>query len=296
MTAADLLTQTRPTRTPPGTSWSKDERPVLAFDWGAHQIHTTRDGSRVRVYANCEELLADLDQPYRLVAEATFESSDPERRVLLIDAIRTAGHELYVFRPLRTARRRAAAGQTTKTHDIDARTIWDLAVTLPNHVYPIVRTPAEQHVAHRQAVNLEYNRVRSAGGKKELARQAAAILGPLEQQSPVARAVLGNASQRQYAESLLAAAYFAAQHSRSRDEFERLLGLSGSAYPSLLRSDVHHHHVRHLRKRNPKLPDGERLMTALRRDYATAKASSTGRGSAPPASRGSATVSRRVRS
>jgi hypothetical protein len=43
--------------------------------------------------------------------------------------------------------------------------------------------------------------------------------------------------------------FFAAKRVRSRDEFERLLGLHGSAYPSLLRSEVHHHSFRFARKR-----------------------------------------------
>ena len=64
--------------------------------------------------------------------------------------------------------------------------------------------------------------------------QAIAILGPYKELPEERRPALGNG--KEYSSSLLAAAMFAAQNATSRDEFERLLGLHGSGYPSLLRS------------------------------------------------------------
>src|SRR5690606_19738215 len=86
------------------------------------------------------------------------------------------------------------------------------------------------------------------GRKQQYARLARQVLGPYRELSDDAKLVFGNGTSYG-SESLLAAIVFAAEHTSTRAEFERLLGPRRSAHPSLLRSDIHAHSFRHARKR-----------------------------------------------
>jgi len=205
----------------------------------------TFDGDLVSRMASVDELLASLSSPHKIVAESTFESWDPDRRRSLVAALRAAGHELYVFRPIHTARARAAA-TTEKSDANDALTIHALASGGRLHVYPLPDADPEWEDL-RDGANREYQRIRLSGAKDDLVARAVEVLGPYDDLGDDARRVLGNGSK--YSPALIAAVFFAAGVARSRDEFERLLGLHGSAYPTLLRSEVHHHSFRHARKR-----------------------------------------------
>jgi hypothetical protein len=218
--------------------------PVVALDWAIHAVHVTFDGQRVDRYDRVDDLLATLTEPHRIVAEATFESWDPERRRNVLAQIRDAGHEIHVYRPIHTARHRAP--DMDKSDENDARVIYRIASEQRIHTYPPV-DPDPVWVSKRETLNREYTHLRLTGGKDSLTAAATAVLGPYDALDEQARSVLGNG--KKYSPSLLAAAYFAAQHSTSRSEFERLLGLHGSGHPSVLRSEVHHHSFRHARKR-----------------------------------------------
>lgn len=205
----------------------------------------TFDGVEVVRLRSFDELSGLLLVPHKIVAESTFESWDPLRRKAIVDALRAAGHEIYVFRPIHTARVRGSSA-TAKSDANDARTIHAIASASRLHVYPLPDVDPEW-VERREGANREYQRIRLSGEKDLLVAEAVAVLGPYRLLDDDARAVLGNGST--YSPSLLAAVFFAAQRARSRDEFERLLGLHGSAYPSLLRSEVHHHSFRFARRR-----------------------------------------------
>lgn len=232
---------------PPGGAGllAADPRPLVALDWSFRGVHVTTDGVTVTRHSSVDELLAVLAVPHKILAESTFESWDPVRRRDVVARLRDAGHEIYVFRPIHTARARGSAA-TAKSDENDARTIHSIATAGRLHVYPLPDADPEWG-ERRDGANREYQRIRLSGEKDLLVAEAARVLGPYRDLDDSARSVLGNG--KAYSPSLLAAAYFAAQRCRSRDEFERMLGLHGSAYPSLLRSEVHHHSFRFARRR-----------------------------------------------
>ncbi len=220
-----------------------DPRTMVAFDWSAGRTHATWDGRTVSVYESIDALVDQLKEPTKMVAEATFESFDPDRRSQVLERLRSLGHELYVYRPKSTARRRPAG--SVKSDEEDARVIHQLAATGQVHLYR-APTPCTEEQQFRIDANLEYNRIRLQGGKAALQAAAIDLLGPYKELPAHVRVIYG---ANGYCESLLAAAYFAARRARSRNEFERLLGLHESGYPSLLRSEVHHHAYRHAARR-----------------------------------------------
>jgi hypothetical protein len=221
-----------------------DTRPLVAVDWSVHRIHYTFDGVSVATAVDLGELLTQLTVAHRIVVESTFESWDPARRTGFIRDARAAGHELYAYRPIHTARRRPEGMKKTDAND--ALVIHMIASSSNLHLYKLPELD-EDWSAFRVAANREYALLRLAGGKDELTTAAKAILGPYGTLDADARTVLGNG--KTYSPSLTAAVYFAATKAPTRAEFERLLGLHGSAHPSLLRSEIHHHSFRHARKR-----------------------------------------------
>jgi len=223
---------------------SKDQRPVVAMDWSLHGVHVTFDGEVVTFYPSVKEFVESLETPHQICAEATFESWDAAGRAAIVIWIRSRGHELYVYRPIHTAR---ARGDMPKSDANDARVIYSIAGANKLHLYPIPDVDSEW-ATFRQECNREYQKLRLSGtGKDALVKSAEAILGPYKELDDETRSVLGNGTK--YSPALLAATYFAAAHSRSRDVYERLLGLHGSAHPSLLRSEVHTHSFRWARRR-----------------------------------------------
>jgi hypothetical protein len=247
-----------------------DTRPLVALDWSAHAVHVTFDGRNVTKLTGVEDLLPLLDRPHRVVAESTFESWNPTRRAQAITAIREAGHEIYVFRSAVTAKTRAELGWE-KSDSVDARVIHRIASEGRIHLYPIP-DPDPEWVSRREDLAREYLQIRLGGGKDDLAAAAKEILGRYRDLDPEAQEVLGNTKRGTYSNSILAVTYFAAQHTTTRAEFERLLGLHGSAYPSIFRSDVLHHSYRHARKRGVSWNAYRRQ---LRRTYRTLRAALT---------------------
>jgi hypothetical protein len=230
-----------------------DPRPVVAIDWSFHQIHATFDGELVERFTSVDALLQDprLCVPHKIAAEATFESWDPERRRSILVALRSSGHELYVYRPLNTARARSSLG-LTKSDELDAKVIWMHATHPKFHLY----TPKDvnpEWATRFAAAQKEYALLRLTGEKSEMASKAAEVLGPLSSRSECSRAVL--ASAQGYSETILAVLWFCASKDLTRNEMEKLVGLSAAGYPSLLRSELHTHSARHARKRLLQLPN-----------------------------------------
>lgn len=217
-----------------------DPRPLVAFDWSLHGVHVTHDGEQVTFYPSVTAFLDALSAPHQICAEATFESWDPQARRDLVGELRSRGHELYVYRPLHTARARGKA--IKKSNENDARVIYAIASAGTMHLYPLP-DPDPVWAAFRERCNRDYDMIRRGGGKGELAAAAMRILGRYQDLSPEQRSVLGN--DRVYSPTFLAATYFVALRTRSRPVFERLLGLHGSGYPTLLRSEIHTHCFRH---------------------------------------------------
>lgn len=234
-------------------SSAADERPVVALDWSFHEIHATFDGESVERFASVEVLLQDprLATPHKIAAESTFESWDPDRRRSLLAALRSSGHELYVYRPLNTARARTSLG-LAKSDELDAKVIYLHAVHPKFHLY-VPKEVDPEWASRFASAQKEYALLRLSGEKSTLAAAAAAVLGPLESRSESSRATLSSAQG--YSETILAVLWFCAYKNFTRNEMEKLVGMHASAYPSLLRSEIHTHSARHARKRLAQLPN-----------------------------------------
>lgn len=238
----------------------RDPRPLVAVDWSARGLHITFDGVAVRQLEALEDLLEHLgDTPHRIAVESTIESWNPPRRQWFAETARSKGHEVYVFRPIHTARERAKLG-LIKSDAADACVIWRIGQEGRIHLYPLP-TPDLEWSSRRVSANTEYIRARGEGSKKALADEAARCLGPYRDLDVRRQRLLGNG--RTYYEALLAATYFAASKAKTRDEYERFLGLHGSAYPSILRSEVHHHAFRWLSKQGVEWTEFRRELRAL---------------------------------
>ena len=219
------------------------------------------DGMAAHRLAPIDELLDQLDTPHRIVTESTFESWRPDRRQPVAARAASEGHVLEVVHPLQAERMRAHL-ELAKSDENDARAIFAIAQEGRVHTYGIL-APDQEWAKFRVRANREYNRLRKGGGKADLLAQAKAILGPFGEQSRDAQAALGNRGK--YSEALICACYFAALRCTSRGQYERLLGLHGSAYPSLLRSEVHQHSAKY-RVRHEKNPNGGLEWTVYRRE------------------------------
>ena len=211
----------------------------VAFDWSRFQVDYTFDGTTSAVVADLPallEVLAELGEPCDIVCEATFESYEPEKRQWFIDECARRGHRLRVFNPRLTAYRRTRDG-IEKDDATDSLVIFKIA--FESSVHLAVPKPVDSAwVEKRERVNREHTISRFTGTKDALAEQAIDVLGPYGELTEDQRLVLGNG--REYAIPLLSAIVRATMHATSREEFERLLGLYANAYPSHLRSDVHH--------------------------------------------------------
>lgn len=241
---------------------SGPHRPTVALDWSGHHVHATFDGKAVERLPDVGALLDRLATPHRIVCEATLESYDAGRRAAVLARIDRDGHELVVFNPRQTARARKR-WDVTKSDANDARVIFRLAAEGRVHLMAAVE-PDPVWTRRRDVANRQYTRIRGSARKDELVVAAEAALGPYHDLDDDARAALGNG--KGWMASVVAAAFFAAQWARSRDEFERLLGLHASAYPSLLRSEIHKHGYPHLAKRDV---TWAQLRRELRRVYRT---------------------------
>lgn len=223
-----------------------DARTLVALDWSFSAVHTTFDGATVARWADMGVFLDSLESPHKIVAESSFESWDPVRRLATIDRLRSAGHELYVFRPKYTSRLRTQLPDLVKSDENDTRLIYMIATNGKHHLYPVPSVD-QAWVSFRADANKEWGLCRLTAAKKRYEAAAVAVLGPYGNQSTERQLALGNG--RAYSPTLLAVLYFCAQRCATRNEFERLVGLHGSAYPSLLRSEVHNHSMKHARNR-----------------------------------------------
>lgn len=225
-----------------------DVRPVMAFDWSAGNLDCTHDGQKVFSVKTVEQLAAMLMVPHKIVCEASFESFVPGRRQAMARMLRDAGHEIYVFRPTATARFRYK-NEIEKSNTNDSQVIYRIATETDTHVYPLLAHDPEW-VDQRVKLNRKYFEIKMSKQKPELLiKPAKKILGWYSKLPADQKLMYGNGKADKYSETMLAAVYYATQHTSNRYDFERLLGLWQSAHPSLLRSDIHHHGYGTVRKR-----------------------------------------------
>lgn len=181
----------------------------------------------------------------------------------MVQLLRDAGHELYVFRPTATGRFRKV-NKIDKSNSNDALVIYRIATETRTHIYPLL-DPNPEWTERRETINRRYLEIRAAQQKAELLiNPTKEILGKFSKLSNEDKVMYGNSKLDGYCETLLAAVYYATSVTTSRGEFERVLGLWQSAHPSLLRSDMHHHAFRSQRRRGVTIADFRRTARRLR--------------------------------
>lgn len=240
-----------------------DTRPLVVFDWSANALDCTFDGKKVFQVKKVEQLAEMLTEPHRIVCEASFESFIPGRRHAMAKMLRDAGHEIYTFRPTATARYRHNH-EIEKSNVNDAVVIYKIATETNTHICRLL-DPDPEWFARAAALNREYFIIKMSKQKPDqLIKPAKKILGWYSKLTPEQRVMWGNGKADKYSETMLAVTYFATLHTTNRYEFERLLGLRQSGYPSLLRSDTHHHGYGSLRKREVTMSEYRRAIRNLR--------------------------------
>lgn len=248
---------------PVSQGFKNDPRPALAFDWSAGNLDCTFDGETVFSVKTVEHLAAQLNTPHKIVCEASFESFVPGRRHAMAAMLREAGHELYVFRPTATEKFRRK-NSIEKSNTNDSQVIYRIATETETHTYPLL-APDPDWVERRIRLNKEYFLIKMTKRKPELLiKPAKKILGWFSKLPPETKLMYGNGKADKYSETLLAAVYFATLNTTNRYDFERVLGLWESAHPSLLRSDIHHHGYKAVRKRGVTMSEYRKAARNLR--------------------------------
>ena len=159
-----------------------DGRTLVALDWSFSAVHATFDGSAVARWADMGVFLDSLDSPHKIVAESSFESWDPARRLAMIDRLRAAGHELYVFRPKYTARLRAQLPDMEKTDENDARLIYMIATNGKHH---LTSASDDLHKGHVKWLESELIRLAKEASRAALANSTTPPLPKLPEHDSV---------------------------------------------------------------------------------------------------------------
>lgn len=234
------------------------------FDWKRGQIDGLWEDSDTLVrFGSLTDLLESLDEPTILVCEATVESYNPQVRTRLIAESTAAGHVWRVFAARLTRRHGRNVGFTEadKTDEFDAWLIRDLARTHPEWL----KTPrigdeeGLDHLDHIAAASRELNRLRNTNvdfvitprsrkrkvvtGKDRWHEHLVTLLPAYDLLTPTQQIAFGDG--KSYSKSLIPAVAMATKHARNRADFEQITGLFIGGHPSQIRSDVHHHNMRH---------------------------------------------------
>lgn len=212
----------------------------------------TDDSDEVTKYPTFDALLDSIEEPSRIIGECTFESYEPTRRDAVIARMEIEGHEFRVFSPRQTPRVRSKMSLEKSDYN-DALAIREigrtgLALKDPTSVAPIERQEKAK-AANLELRNLRrsYRQVDSSRSKagfkmvseKDIYAQKIISLlpkfGSLTTEQQVAFKGTGG-----YSKVLIAAVAMATKHSETRKDFDHITGLYSNAYPSQIRSDVHH--------------------------------------------------------
>ena len=261
------MTITAPAPLPTSRSaFDNDSRAFVATDWASGRSDFTFDGTTTDHVKSFEELLTILGNvPHKILLESSFESFVPGRRFLMLALARSFGHEVYVFRPTATARYRQThsltsddrivvrtgigtpedTGPLPKDPDgcgaLDSRVIYNIGIMERTHVYPMMYADPDWYAVHSARTDTYFLLKMTKQKPAQLIKPAKALLGWFSKLSDADKLAFGNGAANSYNESLLAAVYYTTATAWGRKEFERQLGLHGSGYPALLRSEIYHH-------------------------------------------------------
>lgn len=252
----------------------EDSRPLIALDWAQRAVHYTLDG--VEVF-EAPDLLSALEgqPPSKVALENTFESYDLRiRRAMTLEA-RALGHEVYGIRPKNTASYRRSLGVEKTSDEDDARYIFAMAMETSKH-FSVFRLPlSDEETEHREGLASAYVKMRYRGEKPALVKRAKELVTPWKELPEEEQKIAGSAG---YAPSLLAPVLYATEATSSRSEFEALLGLHGSGHPTIFRSEIYHHWMRHQRKKGATLSECRRFIRKLRGEMIQALRAATDEG------------------
>lgn len=239
--------------------------PTLYFDWKRGKVDGLWDHSDVPVrFHSLAAMLDSLTEPTTLVCETPVESFSPATRTRLILESTAKGHTWRVFRPKATRLYAEAYGYTIadKSDKFDTWIIRELARAHPEWLKaPRVRDESgTADLAHVRAASQELNKLRNTdvgftpvgvrGGKPKVITakdgyyaDLVLFLPDYATLTPTQKIALGDG--KSYSKSLIPAVAMATKHSTSRRDFEQICGLFDNGYPTLIRSDIHHHNMRH---------------------------------------------------
>jgi len=242
-----------------------------AFDWGSRAgklvFVSLDDIDGAPVYsARLEDFIREYE-PKQLFAETTFESYEVDRYNYVLDVAKMHGTAIYTLSSRTTAHRRNEIG--TEKDDLgDARLIARLALEFVNgkgtqnpgngHASPHPFTTHFRLARPRGAVERTMSDLRKRLTKElvKLRREGYPKTSPVLQQAlqdlpPLSEIpaehkntlLRGKKFSPSFAISLAIASRMVREMAGGRDDFERLVGLCGTGYPSLIRSNIYHHSV-----------------------------------------------------
>lgn len=215
---------------------------LVVADWAESRgVYATRDGRIVKRFDDLDQLLDRLVRiggTWEVVLEPAFESFRPDRRDAFILRCRDLGYDLRVISDRQTKRARLSLG-LDKSDENDTLALWHLVAVLGKHTSPARRAceiPDDWRdrtaAVNRRAVVMRFTRTRH-----EALSEVERILGPARGLPDDLRLVLADVRGRSYL-AYVSAIFLAACEARTRDEFDRLLGLYQNGYPCILRSEI----------------------------------------------------------
>lgn len=234
---------------------------TLYFDWSMRRGVITiydDDPEVYEIYPSLDVMLDHLEEPTRIIGEATFESFNLNNRLAFIDRCVRDGHQLLTVPTRETTKARFRAGfgvkaanQTWKT---DLEDVQAIRYEVRNGMH-LKRpgAPDERIQERRLAVNGRLMELRSTGTLVAKARSegynfipdqeiyAQNIINQLPAFSTLTdtqRKALGNSDGTGYSSLVVATVGVVAEFAESRDDFDRLAGLHAHAYGSQARSNL----------------------------------------------------------
>jgi hypothetical protein len=242
----------------------KENTPCLFFDWSVGKVNVLLNDqdwqSEPTVYPNLHKLLDSLTEPHVIVGEASFESFNVFKRREVVERCASDGHLLLCTPTRQTVRHLVSMGfnKADKTDEMAVHVLRDYAkqgwsyLKRPsladnpevrafgeirkdaNHDLMVLRASKANKIGKKGQVNKGM-----ISGKDVWANQIIEFIPKYESLNPNMRASLGNGEE--YSKTIVAAVSVCARYVTSREDFDRLAGLSVHGYGCQVRSDLYLH-------------------------------------------------------
>lgn len=232
---------------------------TIYADWSLRRgVMTIRDDSDdYTIYPSLLIMAKSLEEPHRIILEATLESFNLEARRDFLDQCSKLGHKVLTVSTRETTRWRYRMGfgekpssQTYKTDLEDVKAI--RAEAQISHL-KVPGIPDQSWIDRRKQANDELMRLRSQGEMRKRPRSEGYTFVPykdiwssnlIKQLPPfgslteIQKIALRDTDNKNYNKTIVAAAAVASKYARDTREFDRLAGLYVHAYPSQIRADL----------------------------------------------------------